>query len=125
MASTKAVVVACFDRRVQKPIRQFLEKENLPEGTWAPQNPPGASLNIETVLSNIDLAVNKLEVKQILLFDHQDCLAYKLINQDLDCEHLKCLWDAQQLLEAKYPNVKIRTFLMVFQNDEEWDIQET
>jgi len=123
VASTEAIVITCIDRRVPGPIRRFLEKIGLAEGTWALQTIPGASLNLEDILSSIDLAVN-LGARQILVFDHQDCAAYKQISREVECEHAKSLWDAQHLLE-KFPEVEVRTFFMTPREGKEWDFEET
>ena len=125
MATTKVIAVTCVDTRVLGTVIRFLKKIGFPEGSWALQTIPGASLNIDDVLSGIDLVVNQLGAKQILVFDHQQCRAYELANQDLDCDHDKCLWDARKLLEEKYPNVTIRTFLIVSQKGGRWSIKET
>ena len=124
MTVTEAIVVTCVDSRIKGPIRRFLKKIGWPEGSWALQTIPGASLNINDVLKHIDMMINHLGAKQILVIDHQHCKAYELAHQKLDCDHYKCLWDARELLEAKYPDVIIRTFLMVSQSGERWKIRE-
>lgn len=117
-------VIKCVDPRVQKSIRQFLEREGLPEGTWAPLTIPGASLNLKTVLSSIDLVVEHLGAKQILVFDHKDCLAFKREHREFDCEHTKCLHEARELLEDRYPDVTVRTFFMFPKKGKKWGIEE-
>lgn len=115
-AAAEAAVVACLDPRFQKLLDQFREEHGLNGARSTPHHPPGASLNIESELERLDLAVHTLGAKQIHILDHQEpgCKAYALkYGSDYDKGlHQKHLTHARQLLQERYPEVEVHTYIM-------------
>ncbi|MCH7541734.1 hypothetical protein IH981_03105 [Patescibacteria group bacterium] len=124
--SSSAAVITCLDPRIQETVRRLRLTLGLPEGTYTPHHPPGASLNITSEERRLDLSILDLGSRLIVVIDHEDCLAYKrwcdpgkyTLQSHLDNLHRAKVW-----LENRYPKRSVRLYLLKKITDEEWEIE--
>lgn len=116
----KALVVHCIDFRFVEYIRNWT-LEHIGVGDFDVLASPGASKNIETLLTTLDIAVNRHQITELYLIHHEDCLAY---GADAKYEiHCRDLNKAKAIVAEKYPNLQTRMYYLQL-NGEFEEIQE-
>ena len=125
--TSRAIVLNCMDFRLIDDLSRFLDADgynnNFDEVILA-----GASLGLmqntypewrPTAIAHIDLARKLHHIHEIILVDHMDCGAYKLLyNQSHFTADEEYALHAQNLnaaaieLQTRYPELKIRKLLM-------------
>jgi carbonic anhydrase len=104
-----AIIVACIDFRFQKFIREWID-QNLAGKTYDFVGFAGATKNLETVLSQIDISVRLHQIKQAVLIHHEECGAYGV--ESTSERHAEDLKKAQAAILAKYPDLKVGLFYL-------------
>lgn len=116
----KATVLSCIDYRFQKEIEDFIEiQENCLHNFDHIAIAGGVhdlirakDIESEYILSQIDKSVNLHSPKHIYLINHEDCGMYG--NNNSITTHEKDLKEAKRILQVKYPDIEIRTFIAKF-----------
>lgn len=127
MGTPKALILTCMDYRFLDDIHKLLEdngyNENYNQVVLA-----GSSLGYnqdkflewnKTIDKHIELAVQLHRVTQIVVIDHMDCGAYKLLynnprmSQEKEYKlHIENLNKIKLILSKTYPKLTVKTFLI-------------
>jgi hypothetical protein len=126
VAST--LLVSCVDFRLMEETNVFMKMVGL-EDDFDKIALPGASLALvndqypywgKTIMDNIEILQKLHNITQIIFLDHRECGAYKMLvgqeylktrQQETDV-HISTLNKARGIIKAKYPQLKVYTFLM-------------
>ena len=115
MAKSSLVVAGCVEEWVQKPISDFTakRKDGLVHNRMAIF---GGVKNREVLMGQLREVLVSLNVKQVNLFAHEDCLAYaarKFASRDLETEALQNdLRNTRAAICAETPKLKVRAFIL-------------
>lgn len=109
-----AIIVSCIDFRFQKFIRNFIDSE-FANKTYDYVGFAGGTKNLETVLEQIDIAVQLHNIKQVILIHHEDCGAYGL--ESTPERHRKDLLQAKETILSKYPNLIVDLYYLRLTGD--------
>ena len=129
MKDASTLLISCVDFRLRHETERLMRTKLHLQDDYDEVAMPGASLALtqtghphwKQTLEDIVGLVEKLHnIKRIILLDHRDCGAYKLIkggdyskSKDAETEsHKETLLKAKQVLEKKFPNLKVYTMLM-------------
>jgi hypothetical protein len=129
MKEASTLLISCVDFRLRHETENLMRAQLHLLDDYDEVAMPGASLAIiekahphwKETLEDIIVLVEQLhKIKRIILLDHRDCGAYKLLIGDeytktgeLETEiHKKTLLQAKAILEKKFPNLKIYTMLL-------------
>ena len=107
----KALVISCIDYRFVTKVRDFILNRGL-DGSYDLITVPGASLNLETIMDNIDTSIRLHNPSEIYIFDHEDCGAYG--KNDSEKAHFGNLKKAKIMLLEKYSDKFIQTYISYF-----------
>jgi|688.fasta_scaffold12617_12 carbonic anhydrase len=121
----KAMVLTCMDFRLIDDVVKYLDKNGY-NNNYDEYILAGASLGYNqntypdwslTFQEHIDLALKLHHIKEIILIDHENCGAYKLLISNYESSkeleyHKFNLALAKNTLQQKYPNLKITTLFM-------------
>ena len=84
----KAMVLSCIDPRFQPTVYNYLKKKNL-NGKYSSFTIAGAAIGVtatkfkkwhKTFWDNIDTSIKLHNIRKLIVINHQDCGAAKIIN---------------------------------------------
>ena len=118
----KAMVLSCIDPRFQIIVYNYLKKKKL-IGKYSSFTIAGASLGVtnkkfkkwhKTFWDNIDTSVKLHHIKKLIVINHRDCGAAKIINgkknfsYDIETKiHRESFQKMKKLFKKKYPKLNI------------------
>lgn len=110
-----AVIITCIDFRLQEAINNWIA-ENFQPRTFDRVALGGGVKNLDTIMSQIEIAHRLHHIKKVVLVNHEDCGAYGQENfQDSQTEHLRHTQDlkaAKQKINQTYPDLEVTTFYL-------------
>jgi hypothetical protein len=129
MKEASTLLVSCVDFRLRHEIENLMRVQLQLLDDYDEVAMPGASLALiekahphwkETLEDIVVLVAQLHKIKRIILLDHRDCGAYKLLigneytkTGELETEiHKKTLLQAKAILEKKFPDLKVYTMLL-------------
>lgn len=129
MKDASTLLISCVDFRLRHPTEKLMRTQLHLLDDYDEIAVPGASLALtetghphwQQTINDIITIVEKLHnIKRIILLDHRDCGAYKLIKggeysktKSIETSsHQATLLEAKAALEKKFPKLKIYTMLM-------------
>lgn len=77
----------------------------------------------QTAMDHMEVGLNLHHFREIIIFDHMDCGAYKKFHPEISCRedeenfHHENLQKAHDMLAKKFPNMKFKAFLMEVSGD--------
>lgn len=104
-----AIVVTCIDFRLQEAINKWIA-ENFQAGTFDRVALAGGVKNLDTILSQIDIALRLHHIKKVMLINHQDCGAYGQASTPQ--KHAADLQVAKKKVNELYPNLEVETYYL-------------
>lgn len=124
----EALLLTCMDYRLDNEVTAYMDARGLRD-KYDHVILAGASLGAmndkfpqwnEVFMTHIDLAVQLHEVHRIIVLDHRDCGAYKMIlgeaavkDPDLEFKaHVKQLYALRGAILAKHPHMEVEIGLM-------------
>ena len=123
----KAMVLSCMDPRFQPKVFNYLKKKKL-TGKYSSFTIAGAAIGVtankfkkwhSTFWQNLETSIKLHKVKKLIVLNHQDCGAAKIINGkkpfNLKIEkkiHEKSFKLIKKKLKKKFPQMKIETKVM-------------
>ncbi len=105
----EAIVITCIDFRFQEYINDWLS-QNLAPKTYDRGAFAGAAKNLDTILSQIEVANRLHHIKKAILINHEDCGAYG--DQGHIDHHVKDLHHASKTIRTRFPNLKVETYYL-------------
>jgi len=118
----KAMVLSCIDPRFQPIVYNYLKKKKL-IGKYSSFTIAGASLGVtavkfkkwhKTFWDNIEASIKLHKIKKLIVINHRDCGAAKIINgkkifsHDIETNiHRDSLQKIKKLFKKKYPRLSI------------------
>lgn len=127
--AAEAVVLTCMDYRLVDKTVKYLDSLDHMQGEYDHIVLAGASLSVvtdkypawaQTFWDHVKIAIDLHHVKEVIVVDHRDCGAYKLVySKDLAATpkdeteiHTSNLKKIFKVLKEKYPAVEVRLALM-------------
>lgn len=111
----EAIVITCIDFRFQEYINNWIS-ENFQAKTYDRGAFAGAAKNLDTILSQIEVAHRLHKIKKVVLINHEDCGAYGKENfPDSQSEHQKHAADLKESafkIKQKYPDLEVKTYYL-------------
>lgn len=124
----EALLLTCMDYRLVNDVTHYMEQRGLGE-KYDQLILAGASLGAlndkypswnEVFWAHLDLAIQLHEVHRLIVIDHRDCGAYKLLLgeaavKDPETElksHVKQLYALRQTVVTRYPRLEVELGLM-------------
>ena len=118
----KAMVLSCIDPRFQPIIYNYLKKKKL-NGKYSSFTIAGAAIGVtamkfkkwhKTFWDNIDTSIKLHKVKKLIVINHRDCGAAKIINGKKEFSkyketkiHKNSFEKIKKTFKKKYPKLKI------------------
>ena len=118
----KAMVLSCIDPRFQPIIYNYLKKKKL-IGKYSSFTIAGASLGVtatkfkkwhKVFWENFDTSIKLHNIKKLIVINHRDCGAAKIINGKKDFSsinetkvHKNSFQKIKKIFKKKYPKLKI------------------
>ena len=129
MSKTSTLLISCIDFRLVDETERLMSQVFGLIDDYDQITLPGASLALvadqyphwgKTINDIVDIALQLHNIKRIILLDHRDCGAYKLIqgsngHHDHISEtkqHKEVMLKAKKVLQDKFPKLKIYTLLL-------------
>ena len=120
----RASIIQCMDFRLGKPMKEYLEKNNLlgdcdivsvaggVKSLLSPQN----HSDKDFILNQIDISVNLHKIQEIILSNHTDCGAYggsgKFNSFEEECAfHIQEMKKAKELVLSRHPGLEVKLLL--------------
>ncbi|CAK0774317.1 carbonic anhydrase [uncultured Gammaproteobacteria bacterium] len=127
--SIEAVVLSCMDYRLVDKTVEYLDHLDHMKGEYDHIVLAGASLGVvidkwpawaQTFWDHIQIAIDLHHVKDVVVIDHRDCGAYKVVyGKDFAKEpaeetaiHTENLRKIAALIKVKFPTIKVELALM-------------
>ena len=123
----KAMVLSCIDPRFQPKVFNYLRKKKL-TGKYSSFTIAGAAIGVTaskfkkwhlTFWQNLETSVKLHKIKKLIVLNHQDCGAAKIINGkkkfSFNVEkkiHEKSFKLVKQKLKKKFPKIIVETKIM-------------
>ena len=123
----KAMVLSCIDPRFQPIIFNYLVKKKL-KGKYSLFTVAGASIGVtapkfkkwhRTFWDNIDISIKLHKIQKLIVINHRDCGAAKIINGKKDFNslneikiHKSSFKKIKKIFKKKYRKLKIETYLI-------------
>ena len=127
----KAMVLSCIDPRFQPIIFSYLSKKGL-KGKYSSFTIAGSSIGVtnkkfikwhQTFWDNLSTSIKLHKIKKLIVFNHRDCGAAKIINGNKKFNKLvetKIHYDSfkkiKKRFKIKYPKLKIELILISLSN---------
>jgi carbonic anhydrase len=125
---TEALLLTCMDFRLMDEIVRYMDGRKMTD-QYDHVILAGASLGAQTdkypawgktFWDHLEVAIQLHQIKKVMVMDHRDCGAYKVIlGQDLagdpkaeTAAHAKQLKSLESAIRAKYPKLSVETLLM-------------
>ena len=121
------MVLSCIDPRFQSIIYNYLKKKKL-NGKYSSFTIAGAAVGVtakkfqkwhKTFWDNIDTSIKLHQIKKLIVINHRDCGAAKIINgkKEFSTEnetkiHKNSLKKIKKIFKKKYPKLKIELKLI-------------
>lgn len=105
----EAIVITCIDFRFQEYINKWIE-ENFEAKTYDRGAFAGATKNLDTILSQIEVAVRLHKIKKAVLINHEDCGAYG-VEGNVD-HHVRDLKMASKTIKERFPDLEVETYYL-------------
>ena len=118
----KAMVLSCMDPRFQPIVYNYLKKKKL-IGKYSAFTIAGSAIGVtaskfkkwhKTFWDNIDTSIKLHKIKKLIVINHRDCGAAKIINRkkifshDIETNiHRDSLQKIKKLFKKKYPRLSI------------------
>lgn len=129
------LLLSCMDYRLMDEIERYMLRRGLYHN-YDHIVLAGASLGAvtdkypawsRTFWDHLDLAVNLHQIHTVMVMDHRDCGAYKILlgedySKDTDretAEHTVRLTQLTDMINKKYPKIEVETLLMGLNGDVE------
>ena len=123
----KAMVLSCIDPRFQPIVYNYLKKKKL-NGKYSSFTIAGAAVGVtakkfkkwhKTFWDNIDTSIKLHKVKKLIVINHRDCGAAKIINGKKEFSknnetkiHKNSFQMIKKTFKKKYPKLKIELKLV-------------
>ena len=127
----ETLVIHCADSRFQDAFRKFITKELRIEnyiplvvggGVGAFIKNDSNAYNPQILTDQIELFINKLKIKQVCLFNHQDCLWYKdVMNCEQDKIIIKQHSDLKNLanfIKSNFKEIEVKSFWTILKDEQ-------
>ena len=118
----KAMVLSCIDPRFQPIVYNYLKRKKL-NGKYSSFTIAGASLGVtatkfkrwhKTFWDNIDTSIKLHQIKKLIVINHRDCGAAKIINGNKEFSrinetkiHKDSFKKIKKIFKKKYPKLSI------------------
>mgnify|MGYP001490740773 FL=1 len=118
----KAMVLSCMDPRFQPIIFNYLKKKKL-NGKYSSFTIAGSAIGVtankfkkwhKTFWDNLDISIKLHKIKKLIVINHRDCGAAKIINGKKIFNklnetkiHKVSLFKIKKLFKKKYPKLSI------------------
>lgn len=107
--TAEAIIITCIDFRFQEYINNWAA-ENFQPKTYDRGAFAGAAKSLDTILSQIEVAVSLHQIKKAILINHEDCGAYG--EMDHIDHHVKDLHHASKVIKEHFPNLEVETYYL-------------
>ncbi len=123
----KAMVLSCIDPRFQPIVFNYLKKRNL-NGKYSSFTIAGSAIGVsapkfkkwhKTFWDNIDISIKLHSIKKLIVINHRDCGAAKIVNGKRDFDyynetkiHQGSLQNIKKIFKKKYPKLQIELILI-------------
>ena len=123
----EAMVLSCIDPRFQQIVHNYLKKKKL-NGKYSSFTIAGAAVGVtaskfkkwhQVFWDNIDISIKLHKVKKLIVINHRDCGAAKIINGKRDFSktnetkiHKNSFKKIKKIFKKKYPKLKIELKLI-------------
>ena len=123
----KAMVLSCIDPRFQPIIFNYLKKKKL-SGRYSSFTIAGAAVGVtaskfkkwhKAFWDNMDASIKLHKIKRLIVINHRDCGAAKIINGNKDFSkinetkvHKNSFKTIKKIFKKKYPKLKIELKLI-------------
>ena len=123
----KAMVLSCIDPRFQSIVYNYLKKKKL-SGKYSSFTIAGAAVGVtankfknwhKTFWDNIDASIKLHKIKKLIVINHRDCGAAKIINGKKNFSkinetriHKLSFQKIKKIFKKKYPKLKIELKLI-------------
>ena len=123
----KAMVLSCIDPRFQPIIYNYLKKKKL-NGKYSFFSIAGSAIGVtankfkrwhKVFWDNFETSVKLHNIKKLIVINHRDCGAAKIINRKKEFSkinelkvHMKSFQKIKQKFKNKYPKLKIELKLI-------------
>ena len=121
------MVLSCIDPRFQPIVYKYLKKKKL-NGKYSSFTIAGAALGVtankfkkwhKVFWDNIDISIKLHKIKKLIVINHRDCGAAKIINRKKEFSkinetkvHKNSFKKIKKIFKKKYPNLIIETLLI-------------
>lgn len=129
MHNASTLLISCVDFRLRDETEKFMRNDLKLLDDYDEISIAGASLALEelghphwkqTLLETIEILKSLHHIKRIILLDHRECGAYKLVlgsehamNPTLDrATHAAIMNKAKNTIKQKFPDLEVYTLLM-------------
>ena len=118
----KAMVLSCIDPRFQPIVYNYLKRKKL-NGKYSSFTMAGSSIGVtatkfkkwhKTFWDNIDTSIKLHQIKKLIVINHRDCGAAKLINGNKEFSrinetkiHKDSFKKIKKIFKKKYPKLSI------------------
>ena len=123
----KAMVLSCIDTRFQPIVYNYLKKKKL-MGKYSAFTIAGSAVGVtanrfkkwhKVFWENFDTSVKLHNIKKLIVINHRDCGAAKIINGKKEFSsinetkvHKTCFQKLKKIFKKKYPKLKIELKLV-------------
>jgi len=123
----KAMVLSCMDPRFQPIVYNYLKKKKL-IGKYSAFTIAGSAIGVtaskfkkwhKTFWDNIDTSIKLHKIKKLIVINHRDCGAAKIINEKKEFNranetkiHKNSFLKLRKLFKKKYPKLTIELKLI-------------
>jgi carbonic anhydrase len=123
----EAMVLSCVDPRFQQPVYNYLKKKKL-NGKYSSFTIAGAAVGVtaskfkkwhQVFWDNIDISIKLHKIKKLIVINHRDCGAAKIINGKKNFSktnetkiHKNSFKKIKKIFKKKYPKLKIELKLI-------------
>ena len=118
----KAMVLSCIDPRFQSIVYNYLKRKKL-KGKYSSFTMAGSSIGVtatkfkrwhKTFWDNIDTSIKLHQIKKLIVINHRDCGAAKIINGNKEFSrinetkiHKDSFKKIKKIFKKKYPKLSI------------------
>ena len=131
MSTYKAMVLSCIDPRFQTVVYNYLKKKKL-IGKYSSFTIAGSAIGVtankfkrwhKTFWDNFDTSVKLHNIKKLIVINHRDCGAAKIINGKKEFSknnetrvHKNSFHKIKKLFKKKYPKLRIEFKIISLNN---------
>jgi carbonic anhydrase len=127
----KAMVLSCIDPRFQPIVYNYLKRKKL-KGKYSSFTIAGSSIGVtatkfkkwrKTFWDNIDISIKLHQIKKLIVINHRDCGAAKIINKNKEFSgtnetkiHKESFKKIKKIFKKKYPKLSIELNIISLNN---------